>query len=73
MKVVCTRSEGYLITANIKSSDMNLTKGKIYDVISESKNYYHIKDDRNEESDFLKTRFILLDLHRENLIEEIIK
>ena len=70
MKVVCTNIK---VNSAEGSSYKNLTKGKIYDVISESKNYYRIKDDRNEESDFLKTRFILLDLHRENLIEEIIK
>ena len=70
MKVVCINSTKVNIGFDLSDS---LTKGKIYDVISQHDMYYHIKDDTNLLSNFLKSRFILLDLHRENLIDDILK
>ena len=70
MKVICINSTKLNIGFDLSDQ---LTKGKIYDVISQHDGYYHIKDDANKESNFLKARFTSLDLHRENLIEEIIK
>jgi hypothetical protein len=70
MKVVCINSTKVNIGFDLSDQ---LTKGKIYDVISQHDMYYHIKDDTNLLSNFLKSRFISLEEYRENLIEEIIK
>jgi hypothetical protein len=66
MKVVCISSPKPFI-ANV------LTINKIYEVIEEYRDNYLILDDLDSETIYKKSRFISLDLHRENLIEEIIK
>lgn len=66
MKVVCISSpKPFMIEV--------LTINKIYDVIEEYRDNYLIVDDLDSETIYKKSRFISLDLHRENLIEEIIK
>ena len=70
MKVICINSTKLNIGFDLSDQ---LTKGKIYDVISQHDGYYHIKDDTNKESNFLKARFTSLEKYREDLIEEIIK
>jgi hypothetical protein len=66
MKVVC-------ILSNKPHIIKVLTPYKIYEVLEEFGDNYVIIDDRNIEGIYQKYRFISLDLHRENLIEEIIK
>ena len=65
MKVKCIDKQDLIIKA--------VTLYKIYEVIIETTDHYIIIDDRNTEGIYQKSRFISLDLHRENLVEEIIK
>ena len=66
MKVKC------IIPSKLHNIEL-LTPYKIYQVLEELESCYIIIDDRNIEDIYHKDRFITLDLHRENLIEEIIK
>jgi hypothetical protein len=66
MKVVCISNPKPFI-ANA------LTINKIYEVIEEYRDNYLILDDLDSETIYKKSRFIPIDIQRENLIEEIIK
>lgn len=68
MKVVCVESQQENL--GIKFS---LTKGKTYNVLDEPGVYYRILDDTNSDTYYLKTRFIPIDIQRENLIDDILK
>jgi hypothetical protein len=68
MKVVCIESQQENL--GIKFS---LTKGKTYDVLDEPGVYYRILDDTNSDTYYLKTRFIPIDIQRENLLNDLLK
>jgi uncharacterized protein (DUF1684 family) len=72
MKIKCIDS---IFTHYIKNIEIPgfLTKGKIYNVLHESNDKYTIFDDTNMKASYEKSRFIQVDLHRKNLIEELLK
>ena len=68
MKVVCIESQQENLGLKYP-----LTKGKRYDVLDESGVYYRLFDDSNSDSYYLKSRFIPIDIQRENFIDDILK
>ena len=70
MKIKCVDS---IFTHYIKNVDIPgfLTKGKIYNVLFEADDNYTIFDDRNMKASYRKSRFIQLDLHRQNLLNDL--
>jgi hypothetical protein len=49
----------------------DLTIGKVYDVISELPQCFKMINDRGETSEYLKVRFIPLEEHRENILNNL--
>ena len=69
MKIKCIDTSAKHIKRNVEGF---LTKGKIYNVLYEADDNYTIFDDRNMKAAYRKSRFIQLDLHRKNLIDDIL-
>lgn len=70
MKVICISiSDSWL---DKQSLYPHITKGKIYDVIKKEKYYYQIIDDTGKKIGVWKSRFVLLEEHRNKKIDEII-
>jgi hypothetical protein len=70
MKIKCIDTSAKHIKRNVEGF---LSEGKIYHVLYEAEDNYTILDDRNMKAAYRKSRFIQLDIQRENLIEELLK
>lgn len=71
MKVKCIDTSAKLIKRNVEGF---LTEGKVYEVLGQTDyDTFIISDDRNKKATYKRSRFILLDLHRETLLDQILK
>ena len=68
MKIKCIDTSAKHIKRNVEGF---LTKGKIYNVLFEADDNYTIFDDRNMKAAYRKTRFITLENHRQNLLNDL--